>query len=75
MFSWLRRDARHEVIGNERTDDDAALAGRLVFEGVAIKMKWHQYDRHLTDLVVITCATIGSKKKTGIIFRMKIHLC
>lgn len=43
-------NARHEVAGDEGSDDDGAPAGRLLLQRVAVEMQRHEDDGHLTDL-------------------------
>lgn len=48
-------DARHEVAGDEGSDDDGAPAGRLLLQRVTVEMQRHEDDGHLTDLTRVAC--------------------
>ena len=55
MFSGYGGDAGHEVLGEEGSDGHGVLAGRRVAHHVPIKVQRHQYHRHLTQFVHVTC--------------------
>ena len=47
VFVRLGSDARHEVCGDECTDDDRVLAAGLVGHGVTVEVERHHDHRHL----------------------------
>ena len=50
LVSGRGGDPRHEVAGDEGADDHGALAGRLLLQGVAVKVQRCEDDGHLADL-------------------------